>query len=423
MFTDITINFYHLCLLVAAVQGFILSLMLIFKNKVASRPNKYLALLLFSFSLHLSHQIGFISGFFNLFPNLHIFPFSYLFIVGPAVYFYVRSLTNPTFKPGWKSSLHFLPSIYLVPALLAYFSLLSGADKSTKMMFFTAVDFIETYVSVAVIFIYFAFSLKVISRYRMFQASSISTALSSNLNWLCRLLMTLSFGLLFWTGYFFYCKHIAQISLALEAYYPFYLSLAVLIYWIGFVGFLKTPADLNSFRVSIPNLVGLQLVPTAGAFETNLIEVENEAELKEKEDSAALQSKNEDKLLIFSKMGLDEDSAHMVLGKIRRKLETEKLYLKHQLNLNDFSKELGCSPRTISTVINQLCGENFSDFINSYRIQEVMKLLKDRSFRHYTLYGIATEAGFSSKTTFNRVFKEFTGYTPKQYRSVSWTLS
>lgn len=425
MFTNITINFYHLLLLVAAIQGFILTFLLLFKKQSASRPNQFLALLLFTFSLHLLHQIGFISGLFNLFPKLHIFPFSYLFIIGPAVFFYARALANPTFRPVWKTWLHFLPSFYLVPALIFYFTVLKGADKQYKMMFFSAINFIENYLSVAVIFVYFLLGLKVIRKYRALQYGDGANHLRTNLNWLYSLIMTLFAGLFIWTSYFFYQHNFIGAKLNLESYYPFYLSLAVLIYWIGFIGYFRAGVDLNSFRTFKAPVFAFQGAELSASFmfsqNQELEELLDETE-QQKEEKSQIGQSEEDRQIVFARLGLDEDSARMVMGKIKRKLESEKLFLRHHLSLNDFAKEIDCSPRTVSVVINQLCGENFSDFINAYRIQEVMRLLKDRSKRNYTLHGIASEAGFNSKTTFNRVFKEFTGYTPKQYRSVSWHM-
>ncbi|MDO8898280.1 MAG: helix-turn-helix domain-containing protein, partial [Bacteroidales bacterium] len=56
------------------------------------------------------------------------------------------------------------------------------------------------------------------------------------------------------------------------------------------------------------------------------------------------------------------------------------------------------------------------EFVNEYRVNEVKKMLADPKYTHYSLLGIAFECGFSSKSTFNSVFKKFTRKTPSEYR-------
>ncbi|MCD4696832.1 MAG: helix-turn-helix domain-containing protein [Bacteroidales bacterium] len=54
--------------------------------------------------------------------------------------------------------------------------------------------------------------------------------------------------------------------------------------------------------------------------------------------------------------------------------------------------------------------------VNNYRVEEVKRLMAEGKHEHYTLLAIALEAGFNSKSSFNRIFKEFTGSTPSHYK-------
>ena len=58
---------------------------------------------------------------------------------------------------------------------------------------------------------------------------------------------------------------------------------------------------------------------------------------------------------------------------------------------------------------------SFYDFVNEYRVKEASKRLLDPAYREYTILAIALDAGFHSKTSFNRMFKKVTGLTPSQY--------
>lgn len=75
----------------------------------------------------------------------------------------------------------------------------------------------------------------------------------------------------------------------------------------------------------------------------------------------------------------------------------------------------------MSHLINAGLGENFYDFINKYRVEEVKRLMADPQKQNYNLLGIALEAGFKSKSTFNLIFKRFTGLTPTEYKkNITW---
>ena len=58
---------------------------------------------------------------------------------------------------------------------------------------------------------------------------------------------------------------------------------------------------------------------------------------------------------------------------------------------------------------------NFNDFINYYRVLAVQEKLKGGEHKRQTLLGIAYDAGFNSKATFNRAFKKVTGLSPKEW--------
>lgn len=95
-------------------------------------------------------------------------------------------------------------------------------------------------------------------------------------------------------------------------------------------------------------------------------------------------------------------------------MQNEKLYLEPSLTLTDLSKSLGVNSSILSYVINNGFGKNFNDFINEFRIAEVKEKLKTAN--DSTLLGIAFDCGFNSKATFNRAFKKFTGFSPKEFQ-------
>jgi len=94
----------------------------------------------------------------------------------------------------------------------------------------------------------------------------------------------------------------------------------------------------------------------------------------------------------------------------------KKPYLDAELTLSGLAKDLSLSRSQLSILINEGTGDNFYDFVNKYRVEEVKRLMTDPQVKNYNLLGIALEAGFKSKSTFNLIFKRFTGLTPTEYR-------
>ena len=79
------------------------------------------------------------------------------------------------------------------------------------------------------------------------------------------------------------------------------------------------------------------------------------------------------------------------------------------------AKDLSLSRSLLSQLINEGIGDNFYNFINKYRVEQVKKFMIDPTMKNYNMLGIALEAGFKSKSTFNLIFKRFTGLTPTEY--------
>ena len=95
-------------------------------------------------------------------------------------------------------------------------------------------------------------------------------------------------------------------------------------------------------------------------------------------------------------------------------MDQERPWLEPDLTLAELAQRLRIHPALLSRVLNTACGQNFHDFVNTYRTQEARRKLADPRLAHYSLLGIALESGFNSKSTFNRVFKKLTGQAPSE---------
>jgi AraC-like DNA-binding protein len=102
--------------------------------------------------------------------------------------------------------------------------------------------------------------------------------------------------------------------------------------------------------------------------------------------------------------------------KLESIMESEKLYLDPELDLSSLAGRAGAARNQLSYVINQNLGRNFYDFVNEYRVREVLRLMEDPGRANDKMITLAFDAGFNSKPTFNAVFKKLTGRTPSDYR-------
>ncbi len=101
------------------------------------------------------------------------------------------------------------------------------------------------------------------------------------------------------------------------------------------------------------------------------------------------------------------------LNELKKLLDEKKYYLDDELNLSQLASYLNLKPAEITDIIKLSEYDNFYDLINSYRIDEVKKELIHSDEQ---IIQLAYQNGFRSKSTFNKIFKEKTGMTPKEYR-------
>jgi AraC-like DNA-binding protein len=92
-------------------------------------------------------------------------------------------------------------------------------------------------------------------------------------------------------------------------------------------------------------------------------------------------------------------------------------YIQHHydnadLSLKLISKNSGVNQRTISDTILEKYNCNFKTYINQIRIVEAKRLLQNSNLN---ISEVAYKVGFNSPTSFNRVFKSLTQYTPSEF--------
>jgi AraC-like DNA-binding protein len=159
-----------------------------------------------------------------------------------------------------------------------------------------------------------------------------------------------------------------------EIWYIMWISLSVMIYWLGHVGIYKYGVNEEFKKIRNHSL-------------------------------------NRNSVMIADK----QKSEH--LAAFEELLVHKKYYLNPDITLDSLAEELNLSKSHLSRLINKELQTSFPDYINNLRIEEAKYYLRHPDFANYTLVSIGLEAGFASKTTFNNTFKKVTGMTPSEYKN------
>jgi AraC-like DNA-binding protein len=379
---------YDILILPAIIQGLILSLILVFRRNVNRMPACFLAALLIALSLQnikfyyiLDVLINYISNSGGN-PERNIqalsFPFSGILLIGPSLYFYVRSLTESNFKFTFRDTVHFIPGfLFILLRSLIFFPVIrtdAAPTHGALINLFTLLTSIENILAITLSFYYIFISIRLTQKHELWVYQNFSNTSRKSLLWLRNLIVGLSIVWVVWLPGVITNLFTADLILTYLSSFPFQIITSVIVFWIGYVGFVQ--GEIFSMELSFEKRRG-----------------------SEKPDPKKENSFSSD-----------------IKEQIIKAMESDKLFLIPELTLAMLSSHLNISTKNISAVLNSDLSRNFHDFINEYRVAEVKKRLRSPENDHLTLLAIAQDSGFNSKSSFNRVFMKLVKMSPKEYK-------
>ena len=362
--------------ILVAFQLVFIAIFLLTNSKSPKNSNVFLGLFFLILAINVVDILLQINGIWSFLPLFFLLDDSFLLLYGPLIYLYVRSYLLKDFTFSKKSWRHFIPFIFcLFGMLFLYNSIELPYDNSYEAVSSGSVPkgvliFIIAFYLHGLAYLWLA--KKMLIEYERTSKQQYSNSDMINVSWLH--FMINSFIIIWLLG-------IVQSIVPMTIFKTHvYLTLSVFIlflfYFINKVVFkaLKTPRLLTGI-----------------------------SPLKA------------DK---YSGSTLTGDKRDSILKKLKSLMEAERLYLNPDLNINDLADALEVRPKELSQTINQSYDQHFFDFVNSYRIEEAKKMLSD-SDNSMTIQEIMYAVGFSSKSSFNTIFKRKTDKTPSQYRQSS----
>lgn len=380
-------------------QGLIFAFLLFRKGiQHASSSSKFLSLFVLLSCLYLcpwmlGHEGWYAKDGYREF--LFFMPFHQLFLMGPLIYLYTKSLLAPDFRIHKQELLHFAPGLlYLLYSLVvfitdqfildAYYFYADGRDKDLAPWYQLS--------GLASMIIYTGLSIRQYNSYRRRIFQELSYADTVLFEWINRFLIALFI--------------ILSLRILFLVLYPewgsfgqkwwYYLFFALLSYYIALSGYSYLIESVSYSRI---RSFGRGILPP------HPLEPKQDPSIQIIKSAQEVKAENP---MLDSKLEIWKP-------KILHLIEEEQLYQNPTLTLQDMATALGTNSKQVSYLINQGFDMNFNDFINHYRIEAVQKQFEQGAHKQYTVLSIALNCGFNSKTTFNRVFKRNTSLTPQQY--------
>lgn len=115
---------------------------------------------------------------------------------------------------------------------------------------------------------------------------------------------------------------------------------------------------------------------------------------------------------ISSKLSKEESNLFRRLNTL---MIEESLFKNVNLTLRDIAVKLETSDKKLSKVINVKTQNNFYYFVNTYRVECFKRTLQTSTTLPLTLFGIAEDCGFKTRSTFFTFFKRIEGVTPNEF--------
>ena len=363
---ELDYNIFSVLHLLGCLQGILLGLLLIFLNRRKYRSTFFLGLLIILFTLMRLHPTLQQINFYEYYPSLFRLPFNFYWLIYPLffIYSYRVSMLADQKIPYWVLYPGMIAFVINIIIFLQPYEIKLAIDQSL---------WFKAYLIAGIVYSFCIgiWNLILVNKHQVLVRDHFSRTQLRELKWV-RHFLIFSF-------------------VAYLVYFPFYYLLPENIYSKVFVLIIDYVTMYWIFFFGLIQRNVLSILSENGYYSIQKKEVKHKT----------LQPHNENLAALFNK--IDE---HM---------KSSESYVQSELTIVDIAKDLQIHTKQISTAINKIQNQNFNSYINQFRIEKAINLLREEDST-LSIEGIGYEVGFHSKSAFYAAFKKITGTTPTKFK-------
>lgn len=353
-------------------QGFFVALLLNNKSVRRSRANLFLSVLLIALSFSVAHILFAGAVINHMATEVYSVGDPTFLLIAPLLWLYTKELVGQKVKVSFAIIIHFLP--FLIIIVLSVYVKSIQSIHPISQFFYRYHWLIAILFWIGVVLQFSCYQIFIHKRWLAYQEvmqQEVSNKENISISWVKFFMgVFLIINLLFLFSLF----AVIHLEYRMWLYQSIALIFSLSIFALGYKGILQ-----KEIFYSIPRV-------------------------------------NQAQTIIKTSVAAENTADNGTITRLLDHMEKSKPYLNPDLTLTDLAKDLNMSRSQLSLLINDSIGNNFYDFINKYRVEQVKKLMNDPQMKNFNMLGIALEAGFKSKSTFNLIFKRFTGLTPTAFR-------
>ncbi|MBR9854151.1 MAG: helix-turn-helix transcriptional regulator [Algicola sp.] len=359
-------------ILIVGIVLSIITLLKLYKTENNQLPKKILMVFWFFIGITILHFYGLLHKLDLLFIPTYVFENGSRFVLAVLIYLYVKSLFENDKGFLIRHFAHFVPFLfyllgYTIPSVINY---INNDD------IFSYIQTIDEHINLALIkdsygIAYLVLSLRIFNAYEPRLKGFYSSFKEKDFVWVKKFILLFLIAV---------CIDlvitISEISFGYHANWDAFITLFFVIAAIGYLGYFGL--SQNTLPITTSNLD-----------HTVWANGNSDQEIREVAENALL---------------------------LERLFKEDKVHLQPDLTLNDLAQKLQISSRELSTFLNEGLQTNFYEKVNHHRVEEAKNILVTDKVLQYKIAAIGELCGFNSKSSFYRIFKNSTGYSPSAYR-------